>query len=78
MTSRHVTHIPVNRVIDCAECAMFESDHCSDCVVTYLCESTRPAESPSTAVVFDLEELRAVKVLADAGLVPALRHRSAG
>jgi hypothetical protein len=35
-------------------------------------------ERPSrSAVVFDLDELRAMRVLAEAGLVPTLRHREA-
>lgn len=62
-----------NRIIDCADCSMFETSHCGDCVVTYLCRD----EVDSTAVVFDLAELRAVKLLADEGLVPRLRHSSA-
>ena len=33
-------------------------------------------KAESTAVVFDLAELRAMKVLAEAGLVPTLRHQA--
>lgn len=57
---------------------MFESAHCSECVVTYLCADEPFANGgPQTsAVVFDLAELRAMKVLAEAGLVPTLRHRA--
>lgn len=57
---------------------MFESAHCSECVVTYLCndESFTGAGPQTSAVVFDLAELRAMKVLAEAGLVPTLRHRA--
>lgn len=73
---------PATRIIDCADCSMFESDHCSDCVVTYLCDPVRITDrsdtSSATAVVFDLAELRAVKLLAEAGLVPALRHTATG
>lgn len=36
-----------------------------------------PARPPRSAVVFDLDELRAMRVLAEAGLVPTLRHREA-
>jgi hypothetical protein len=57
---------------------MFESDHCSDCVVTYLCDPVRSDRTSPTAVVFDLAELRAVKLLAEAGLVPTLRHSASG
>lgn len=68
-----MTDSSVTRTIDCAQCSMFASDHCGDCVVTFLCsEEPRP-----TAVVFDLQELRAVKLLAEAGLVPTLRHDAA-
>jgi hypothetical protein len=65
-------------IIDCADCSMFESEHCGDCVVTYLCDPVRSDRSPQTAVVFDLAELRAVKLLAEAGLVPSLRHSASG
>lgn len=58
-------------VIDCQTCVARDSDACTDCMVSYLCR-----DEPSTAVVFDLEEWRAVRVLADAGLVPTLRHRA--
>lgn len=78
VTSIPITSVPVSRVIDCAECVMFESDHCADCVVTHLCDPTHNEESTSTAVVLDLAELRAVKLLAEAGLVPSLRHSATG
>ena len=48
---------------------MKDTDACGDCVVTYLCE-----REPETAVVIDLADFRAMKALADAGLVPELRH----
>lgn len=73
-----MNHEPRTRIIDCAECSMYESDHCSDCVVTYLCDPVRRDSTPVTAVVFDLAELRAVKLLAEAGLVPDLRHSATG
>ena len=55
--------------IDCDTCIMKDTDACSDCVVTYLCD--RPAEE---AVVINLADFRAMKALADVGLVPGLRH----
>lgn len=58
-------------VIDCQTCVARDTDACTDCMVSYLCR-----DEPSTAVVFDLAEWRAVRVLADAGLVPTLRHRA--
>jgi len=73
-----MTTSPTTTIIDCADCSMFESDHCRDCVVTYLSDPVRSDRSPQTAVVFDLAELRAVKLLAEAGLVPSLRHSASG
>lgn len=58
--------------ISCDECVMRATAACTDCVVTHLCE-----REPDDAVVLDLAEQRAVRLLADAGLVPTLRHRAA-
>lgn len=58
--------------ISCDTCVMDGTAACADCVVTHL---LTPA--PREGVVFDLAELRAVRLLADAGLVPTLRHREA-
>jgi len=59
--------------IDCDTCVMQDTDACSDCVVTYLCDRDvgRTAE---TAVVISLDDFRAMRALADVGLVPELRH----
>jgi hypothetical protein len=55
--------------IDCDECVMQGTGVCDDCVVTFLVR--RPSRQ---AVVLDLDEERALRRLAGAGLVPALRH----
>ncbi len=55
--------------IDCDTCIMKSTPACEDCVVTYLCD--RPAEQ---AVVVNLADFRAMKALAEVGLVPTLRH----
>lgn len=55
--------------IDCDECSMQGTDACADCVVTFLC-----GRDARTAVVIDIAEARAVRLLGDAGLVPMLRH----
>lgn len=60
-------------VISCDTCVMARTDACDDCLVTALCGS--PA---AEAVVFDLEEQRALRLLSQAGMVPTLRHRAAG
>jgi len=56
--------------IDCDDCTMQHTATCADCVVTFLCDRPQGA-----AVVLELAEARALRVLADAGLAPALRHR---
>lgn len=58
--------------ISCDDCVMRHTDACADCVVTFLCN-----RDPDDAVVIDAQEERAVRLLADAGLVPKLRHRRA-
>ena len=55
--------------ISCDECVMQDTPVCADCVVTFICN-----REPDEAVVVDVEELRSLRLLADAGLVPALRH----
>lgn len=49
---------------------------CADCVVTHLLSPAR-REVRGQVIVFDADELRAVELLAAAGLVPTLRHREA-
>lgn len=55
--------------IDCDDCTMQGTSACADCVVTFLC-----GREPDEAVIIDVEEARAVRMLASAGLVPRLRH----
>ena len=56
-------------VIDCDECAMQDTSACDDCVVTFIC-----SREPGEAVVVDVAEERAIRLLSTAGLLPALRH----
>jgi hypothetical protein len=58
--------------IDCDECVMNGTDACSDCMVSFLVN-----RNPGDAVVIDVAEERAVRMLARAGLVPQLRHARA-
>lgn len=62
---------PVLR-IDCDDCVMAGTDACSDCIVTFLCN-----RDEGGAVVIDVEEVRALRLLHQGGLAPALRHRRA-
>ena len=64
---------PEPLVIDCEDCIGPSVGACDDCVVTFLCE-----RDPDDAVVIDVAEERALRLLADAELVPRLRHRGRG
>ena len=55
--------------IDCDDCAMQGTDTCADCVVTFIC-----SRQPGEAVVVDVAEERAIRLLSGAGLLPELRH----
>jgi hypothetical protein len=57
--------------ISCEECVMRATSACGDCLVTYLCD-----RDEEEAVVLDITEQIAVRLLAEAGLVPTLRHRA--
>ena len=57
--------------VDCATCVMRDSDACNDCLVTYICD-----REPGDAVIITIDELRAMRTLNEAGLVPGLRHTS--
>ncbi len=56
--------------ISCDDCVMQATSACDDCVVTFLCN-----REPDEAVIIDVEELRSMRLLANAGLLPGLRHR---
>jgi hypothetical protein len=56
--------------IDCDDCIMQSTKACDDCIVTFLCQ-----REPDDAVVVDVAEARALRLLADTGLAPPLRHR---
>lgn len=68
MDERHDGHDGSLR-IDCADCAMQGTTACDDCVVTFIC-----SRAPDEAVVIDVAEARAMRMLGHAGLVPRLRH----
>lgn len=64
---------PAALTIDCDDCRHQGTDVCADCVVTYLC-----GRDADDAVVIDVAEARAVRLLSAAGLVPGLRHSRTG
>jgi hypothetical protein len=59
-------------VISCDTCTMHLTATCADCVVTHLLAPARRER-----LEFDAAEMKAVQLLAAAGLVPTLRHREA-
>ncbi len=61
---------PTGWRIDCDDCVMQGTSTCDDCIVTFLC--TRDDDG---ATVIDVAEARALRLLQQGGLVPALRHR---
>ena len=63
---------PHSFTISCDDCTMRATVACDDCVVTFLC-----GREADDAVTIDLAEERAVRLLADVGLVPRLRHQAA-
>ena len=58
-----------NLVIDCDTCVVQDEGICNECVVTFICN-----REPGEALVIDLEEERALRLLNKSGLVPPLRH----
>ncbi|MDQ3984947.1 MAG: hypothetical protein M3280_00375 [Actinomycetota bacterium] len=55
--------------IDCTACEMYQSDHCSDCLVTAL------LHPPSDEVVIDEDLDDSLEALAEAGLIPVLKFK---
>ena len=56
-------------IISCDSCCMRATATCADCIVTHVLS---PAEPESVA--FDDEEMRVVRLLVRAGMMPTLRH----
>jgi len=56
--------------ISCDECVGEGTAACDDCVMTFLL-----GREPGDAVVIDVVEARALRLLEQGGLAPALRHR---
>lgn len=55
--------------LDCDECVMQHTTACDDCVVRFIV-----SREPGDALVIDVEEERAVRLLQRVGLVPVSRH----
>jgi hypothetical protein len=66
----HLATVPPEAfTIDCADCEHQHTSVCDDCVVSFIVD-----REPEDAVVVDVAEARAVRLLAQAGLVPGVRH----
>ncbi len=65
-----MTSTPIS--ISCDDCSLEGTNACDDCLVTYL---LGPADGPSErqAVIVDVMEARAMRMLHEVGLVPELR-----
>jgi len=59
--------------ISCEDCQMQHTEVCADCIVSFIC-----SRAPDDAVLIDADEARAMRAMADVGLVPRLRHRRTG
>ena len=68
-------NIPADAVlmISCDTCVVRDTEACDDCMMSVLCSD--PVAEPG-AVVISLQELREIRLLTEAGLVPTLRHRA--
>ena len=63
--------------ISCDDCSMRRTTACGDCVVTFLIGDAADDDA-AEAMVLDLDQVRVVKLLGKAGLVPDLKYRVAG
>jgi hypothetical protein len=62
-----------NFSISCDDCRMQHTAACQECVVSFICD-----HDPGGAVVIDVAEVRALRLLDRSGLVPPLRHQPVG
>lgn len=60
-----------NLTISCDDCAIRSTEACDGCLVTFIC-----GREADDAVVIDVAEERALRLLGRSGLVPPLRHCS--
>jgi len=59
--------------ISCEDCSMRGTSACEGCVVSFICD-----REPDDAIIIDVAEERAIRMLGRSGLVPPLRHRREG
>jgi hypothetical protein len=65
--------------ISCDDCRMQCTSACDDCVVSFLLRSDdAETETEHVPLVLDLDQVRVVRLLGKAGLVPDLKYQVAG
>lgn len=65
--------------ISCDECSMQCTSACDDCVVTFVLRADEQFEGHGThdGLALDLDQVRVVRLLGKAGLVPELKYEAA-
>ncbi len=64
--------------ISCDDCSMQCTSACDDCVVTFLLrDDVETNSNDHEPLVLDLDQIRVVRLLGKAGLVPDLRYDAA-
>lgn len=63
--------------ISCDECRMQCSAACDDCVVTFLLRDDADVQVEHEPLILDLDQIRVVRLLGKAGLVPDLKFDAA-
>jgi hypothetical protein len=58
--------------IECDRCVLLDTSACAGCLVSFVLD-----REPGDAVIIDANEARALRVLSDAGLVPASKFEAA-
>lgn len=58
-----------SQVVSCGDCVMQYTDHCNDCLVSFIC-----GREPDDAVIIDVAEAQAVRLLTGAGMLPTIKH----
>ena len=61
-------------IISCDTCCMRATATCADCIVTHVLSPATPESAASESVDLDDEEMRVVRLLVRAGMMPTLRH----
>jgi hypothetical protein len=61
-------------LISCDTCCMRATATCADCIVTHVLSPATSDSPGSESVDLDDEEMRVVRLLVRAGMMPTLRH----